>query len=53
MSYVEGMKPFIIRVYPDTELFKVFEEKLNTIIPLIKAKIEKYNRYDININYYE
>lgn len=49
MSYVEGMKPFIFRVYPDKELFKVFENNLNVIIPLIKAKIAKYNQYDISI----
>ena len=46
MSFVEGMKPFIIRVYPDTELFKEFDLKLNILIPKVKAKIEKYNQYD-------
>jgi len=46
MSFVEGMKPFIIRVYPDTELFKEFDLKLSILIPKVKAKIEKYNQYD-------
>ena len=46
MSFVEGMKPFIMRVYPDTELFKEFDLKLSILIPKVKAKIEKYNQYD-------
>jgi predicted phage-related endonuclease len=46
MSYVPGMKPFIIRVYPDTELFKEFELRLDKLIGEVKAKIEVYKKYD-------
>lgn len=46
MSYVEGMKPFIIRVYPDLELFKEFEKRLDVVIIQVQNKIEKYNKYD-------
>jgi len=49
MSYVEGMKPFIIRVYPDIELFKEFERRLDILIEQVKEKLEIYNKYD----YYE
>ena len=46
MSYVEDMKPFIIRVYPDRELFDEFEKRLNLLIPEVKRKLEIYNNYD-------
>jgi putative phage-type endonuclease len=46
ISYVEGMKPFIVRVYPDRELFKEFELRLNKLIEQVKTKIENYNQYD-------
>lgn len=46
MSYVEGMKPFIIRVYPDKELFKEFEQRLNILIVKVMEKIHIYNKYD-------
>lgn len=46
MSFAEGMKPFIIRVYPDLELFKEFDMKLSILITKVKEKIEKYNQYD-------
>lgn len=46
MSYVEGMKPFIIPVYPDLELFKEFERRLDILIPQVKSKVETYHKYD-------
>lgn len=48
MSYVEGMKPFIIRVTPDLELFTFFEQRLRIAIPQIKELINQYNKYDFN-----
>jgi putative phage-type endonuclease len=48
MSYVEGMKPFIIRVTPDLELFTFFVQRLRTAIPQIKELINQYNKYDYN-----
>jgi putative phage-type endonuclease len=49
MSYVKGMKPFVIRVYPDQELFKEFEKRLDILIEQVKTKISIYEKYD----YYE
>ena len=46
MSYVEGMKPLIIRVYPDTELFQEFEARLNKLIVQVKEKLTIYRNYD-------
>jgi predicted phage-related endonuclease len=48
ISYVEDMKPFIIRVYPDAELFSLFEQRLRTAIPQIKELINQYHKYDCN-----
>ena len=47
MSYCEGMKPFIIRVYPDHELFKEFEARLDKLIVEVKEKLNKYNQYEV------
>ena len=49
MSYVEGMKPFIVRVYPDPEIFKEFEQRLNDVIKLVQMYLNEYEKYD----YYE
>jgi len=46
MSYVEGMKPFIIRVFPDPEMFAEFEKRLDILIEEVKQKLELYNQYD-------
>lgn len=46
MSYAENMKPFIIRVYPDRELFKEFETRLDKLIIEVKQKLINYNKYD-------
>ena len=42
MSYYPKMKPFIIRVYPDLELFKLYEERIRLVISEVKAKINIY-----------
>jgi len=46
MSFAENMKPFIIRVYPDRELFKEFERRLDNLIADVKYKLNNYNLYD-------
>lgn len=46
MSYADGMKPFIIRVYPDLELFKEFEKRLDKLIQDVQEKLTIYNKYD-------
>jgi putative phage-type endonuclease len=46
MSFVEGMKPFIIRVKPDLELFKEFEARLDKLIEQVKSKLTIYEQYD-------
>jgi len=46
MSYVENMKPFIIRVYPDLELFKEFERRLDILIEQVQNKLINYHKYD-------
>ena len=49
MSYSEGMKPFIIRVYPDLELFKVFETRLDKFILDVRQKLNIYYKYDYDV----
>lgn len=46
MSFVEGMKPFIVRVKPDPELFKEYEIRLDKLIEQVKQKLLVYNQYD-------
>ena len=46
MSFATDMKPFIIRVYPDRELFKEFETRLDKLIIEVKQKLINYNKYD-------
>jgi predicted phage-related endonuclease len=48
MSFVEGMKPFIIRAYPDLELFKEFERRLDQLIIQVQNKLLTYEKYDCN-----
>jgi hypothetical protein len=45
MAYVEGMKPFIIRVYPDFELFEQYRKRLRMLIEQVGNKLEKYYKY--------
>jgi putative phage-type endonuclease len=47
MSFVEGMQPFILRVYPDNELFAEYERRLDILISEVKSILEKYNTYNI------
>lgn len=46
ISYVPDMKSFVIRVYPDQELFKEFEKRLDVLIEEVKIKLDKYHKYD-------
>ena len=46
VSYVEGMKLFIVRVEPDLELFKLFEERLNKAVKEVSELLIKYNNYE-------
>jgi putative phage-type endonuclease len=46
MSYYPGLKPFIVRVYPDLEMHKAMVERFNLIVDLVKKEIENYNKYD-------
>lgn len=43
MSYYPGMKPFIVRVFPDKELHKQYESELREMIKKVQDIIEKYN----------
>lgn len=46
MSFVPGMKSFIIKVYPDPELHKEFELRLDVLIKAVEQKLEIYNQYN-------
>jgi predicted phage-related endonuclease len=46
MSFVEGMKPFIVSVNPDLELFKEFEKRLDLIQVHIQNKLSLYKQYN-------
>jgi predicted phage-related endonuclease len=46
VSYVPGMKLFVIRVYPDIELFAEFEARLDGLIKAVEQKYEIYNQYN-------
>lgn len=48
MSFVEGMKPFIIPVFPDQELFSEFERRLDILIVQVQNKLNLYKNYDYN-----
>jgi len=47
MSFFPNMKPFVIRVKPDLELFGKFEKRLDIVIDLVKQKIKNYKEYSI------
>jgi hypothetical protein len=49
MSYVEGMKPFIIRVLPDEVLFEEFRNRLDILIVQVLEEINSYNKYDYEL----
>jgi putative phage-type endonuclease len=46
ISYVEDMKPFIIRVYPEPEIFTFFEQRLRNVILQVKELINQYQKYN-------
>lgn len=47
MSYAEGMKPFVIRVYPDEELFAEYRARLDILIEEVKKLIKEYENYNV------
>lgn len=46
MSYVQGMKPFLIRVYPDLEYHKNIEIEVKAAIERVKYYLDVYKKYD-------
>lgn len=46
VSYVPGMKLFIIRVTPDLELFAEFGRRLDLLIKQVEDKLLLYEKYD-------
>ena len=44
MSYVPGMKPFIIEVLPDAELFELFNQRLDKLIIEVQEKINQISK---------
>lgn len=48
VSFVDGMKLFVVRVYPDVEMFKEFEARLDVTIDRVKAKLASYNQYEVS-----
>lgn len=46
ISYSEGMKPFIIRVKPDIDIFIEFENRLDKLIEQVLEKISSYDKYN-------
>jgi putative phage-type endonuclease len=46
MSYVKGMKPFIIRVFPDVKFHLTLENEVLTAIEKVKHYLKVYTKYD-------
>lgn len=46
-SYCEGLKPFIIRVYPDEKIFAEIEKELDLLIIEVNKLIKEYNSYEV------
>jgi putative phage-type endonuclease len=46
MSFVKGMKPFIVAVEPDLTLFAEYEKRLDLLIIHVHNKLETYHKYD-------
>jgi len=46
MSFVPGMKPFIIRIYPNLEDFAKIEIEVKIAIDKVKYYLDKYKYYD-------
>jgi len=44
-SYVPEMKPFILRIYPDAEIFKQIEKELDIFIVKANELLKSYNEY--------
>ena len=48
VSYFPRMKLFIFRVYPDLELFKEFEVRLDKLIKDVENKLKVYEQYSFD-----
>jgi hypothetical protein len=48
VSYVPHMKLFVFRVYPDLELFKEFELRLDKLIKDVELKLKMYSNYSFD-----
>lgn len=46
VSYYPKMKPFIVRVFPDPEIFKLIDVELKELISRVKKLISIYNDYE-------
>lgn len=46
MSYVPGMKPFIIQVKPDAEIFRQIEAELDELIAAVRSLQMEYENYE-------
>ena len=46
MSYAEGMKPFIIRVFPEKALHERFGLRLDDLIKKVKTELTTYEQFD-------
>jgi len=46
MAYYPGLKPFILRVYPDQDDFEKIYHELNVAIHEVKKAIKEYKQYD-------
>jgi len=46
MAYYPGLKPFLLRVYPDMEMFAQIDKEVLNAIKEVKKIIEIYNNYD-------
>lgn len=47
ISFHPDLKPFIIRVEPDLELFKKFEIELDLLIETVCACVKRYNEFKV------
>jgi len=46
ISYAEGMKPFIIRVFPEKALHERFGLRLDDLIKKVKTELTTYEQFD-------
>jgi putative phage-type endonuclease len=46
MAYVPGMKPFLIRAYPDQAIFDLYVQRLQKLIKDVEGKLKTYENYN-------